>query len=150
MECGQVLYLLIRDFLGDTTKNKVIAETIVFILIAQHSAFSDLVLKEKDILTIKVTDINYQDLTVLVKDKEINITCGLSEVLKAWIGDTERVNKRLLFPSLTYDILEDVIGKCSAKFYGPERKILPRDLLEKVHVMPGVRISLELRRRSVP
>lgn len=147
LECGQILYLLKQDFLGDKTKNKATAEAILFILIAQHAAFSGLQLKEKDILSIKMNDINHQDLTIQVKAQEINITAGFNEILIAWIGDGERKNQRLLFQNLTYDNLEDIISKCSAKFYGHPNKLLPKDFLEKVHVIAGVRIPVEMRRQ---
>lgn len=147
LECGQMLCLLREEFLASKTKNKAIAETILFILIAQHAAFSGLPLKEKDILSIQMNDINQQDLTIRIKNQEINITAGLNEILLAWTGDGERKNKRLLFQNLTYDNLEDIISKCSAKFYGPSHKLLPKDFLEKVHVIAGVRISIEMRRQ---
>ncbi len=144
LECGQMLYLLTQDL---SDKNKAVAETILFILIAQHAAFSGLHLKEKDILGIRISDINHQDLTILVKSQEVDITGGLSEILIAWIGKGERKNKRRLFQNLTYDKLEDIISKCSAKFYGPLNKLLPKDFLEKVHVIAGARISIEMRRQ---
>ncbi len=67
----------------------------------------------------------------------------------SWLGLEygERKNKRLLFQNLTYDNLEDIISKFSAKFYGPSNRLLPKDFLEKVHVIVGVRISVEMRRQ---
>lgn len=147
LECGQMLYLLKQEFLIDKAKNKANAEAILFILIAQHAAFSGLQLKEKDILSIKMNDINHQNLTIQVKSQEINITGGFNEILVAWVGDGERKNQRLLFQNLTYDNLEDIISKCSAKFYGPLNKLLPKDFLEKVHVIAGIRIPIEIRRQ---
>lgn len=147
LECGQMLYLLKQDFLTNKTNNKAIAEAILFILIAQHAAFSGLRLKEKDILSIKMNDINHQDLTIQVKNQEINITAGLNEILIAWVGEKERKNNRLLFQNLTYDNLEDIISKCSTKFYGPTNRLLSKDFLEKVHVIAGARIPIEMRRQ---
>jgi hypothetical protein len=147
VECGQVLYLLMQDFLNAKTKNKALAEAILFVWIAQHAAFSGLHLKVEDILSIRVTDIDHHDLTIIVRDKEANITEGLNEILTAWLGESEKRNKKLLFQTLTYDTLEDIIGKCSVKFYGVEGKLLPRDFLERVHVVAGARIPLELRRQ---
>ena len=147
VECGQILYLLIQDFLNANTKNKVLAEAIIFIWIAQHASFSGLHLREKDILDIRVTDIDHKDLTIRIGNEEANITGGLNEILIAWLGESERRNMRFLFQNLTYDVLEDVIAKCSAKLYCFEGKLLPRDFLERVHVIVGVRIPLELRRQ---
>lgn len=146
LECGQMLYLLKQDFLTAKIKNKAVAEAILFILIAQHAAFSGLCLKEKDILGIKISDINHQDLTILIK-QEVNMTGGLNEILLAWVGDMERITKRFLFQNLTYDNLENILSKCSAQFYGLSNKLLPKDFLEKVHVIPGIRISIEMRRQ---
>ncbi len=81
-----MLCLLREEFLTSKTNNKAIAETILFILIAQHAAFSGLALKEKDILSIQMNDINQQDLTIHIKNQEINITEGLNEILLAWTG----------------------------------------------------------------
>lgn len=149
IECGQMLYLLAKKFLDNTIRNKAIAEAIIFIWIAQHAAFSGHNLKEKEILSIKVPDINHQDLTILVKGKKICITLGLSEILVAYISDTERKNKRseALFQNLSYDNLGDIINKYSEKFYGSEKRLFPKDFLEKLHTIPGIRISLRLRRQ---
>lgn len=147
VECGQVLYLLIDDFLHRRKKNKALAETILFIWIAQHAAFSGLSVSEKDIFNILVSDVDHKGLTIQIANKEAYITGGLNEVLIAWIGESQRKNKRRLFHALNYDVLEDMIGNCTTKFYGKEGKLHPRDFLEKVHVAAGTRITLELRRQ---
>lgn len=147
VECGQVLYLLMQEFLKGTKRSNVIAEAIIFIWFAQHAAFSGLQIKVEDILSIRVTDIDNQNLTILIKNREAGITGGLDEVLVAWLGESKRINRRLLFQNLTYDVLEDIIAKCTMKFFGAEGKLCPRDFLEKVHVIPGARIPLEMRRQ---
>lgn len=147
IECGQVLYLLIREFLDAKEKSSAVAETFLFIWIAQHAAFSKLNFTVEEIFAIRVTDINYNDLTISSKGKEIDITEGLGEILKAWLGKIERKNKRRIFQRLTYDRMEDILKRVSSKFYGSEEKLLPKDFLEKVHVITGARIPLELRRQ---
>lgn len=147
VECAQMLYLLIEEFLGSEPKSKSLAEAILFIWIAQHAAFSGLHLKLEDILSVRVTDVDFEELTILIENQEIHLTGGLRDILVAWIGNTERKNKRMLFQNISYDNLEDIIGKFSEKLYGSEGRLSPRDFLEKVHVIAGVRIPIELRRQ---
>lgn len=145
IECGQVLYLLMQAFLAAKKKSNAIAETILFIWIAQHAAFSGLHLKVEDILAIHVTAVDFKELTICIKNQEIHITGGLNEVLMAWLG--ERKNKRRLFQTLSYDLLEDTLSRVSSNFYGSAGKLSPRDFLEKAHVVEGARIPLSLRRQ---
>lgn len=147
VECAQVLYRLILDYLTGKKRDNSIAETILFIWIAQHAAFSGLQLKVENILTLRVTDIDFKDLTITVKEQEIHLTGGLTEILRAWLGDQERTNKRLLFQNISYDRLEDILNRVTSRLCGSDGKLLPRDFLEKVHVIPGARIPLELRKQ---
>ena len=141
IECSKMLYSLISAFNASSQKSKVTTEAIIFIWIAQHAAFSNTSLKVDDILSIKSVDINPQDLTIQVKDQEIYITAGLKDILLAWIED----NQKKLFQKLTYDNLEETLTKHSLNLFGDEGKLLPRDFLEKVHVAPYARISVDLR-----
>jgi hypothetical protein len=147
VECGQILYLLMQEFLKGTEKSYAVAEAIIFIWISQHAAFSGQQIKVEDILSIRIKDIDHNNLTIQIKKREADITGGLNEVLIAWLGESKRPNKRFLFQNLTYDVLEDIIAKSSEKFHGTEGKLCPRDFLEKVHVIPGARIPLKIRRQ---
>lgn len=141
IECSKMLYSLIAAFNASSQKSKVTVEAIIFIWIAQHAAFSEIPLKVDDILSIKSAGINSEDLIIQVKDHEINITAGLKDILVAWIED----NQKKLFQKLTYDNLEETLTKHSLKLFGDEGKLLPRDFIEKVHVAPYARISVDLR-----
>lgn len=147
VECAQVLYLLIQDFLKPEKRTEALAEAIIFIWLAQHGAFSGLHLTVDNILSIRFADINFHNLTISIKYKEINLTDGLNEILSGWIGDVSGRGQQLLLENITYDSLEDIISKVSTDFYGILGRLSPRDFLEKVHVIPGVRITLELRRQ---
>lgn len=147
VECAQVLYVMIQEYLATNIRDKALAEAIIFIWVAQHGAFSGLHLKVNDILSIRVTDIDFLELTIHVNNQEIYIIEGLKEILADWLGNTERKNQRKLFQNITYDSLEDIISKFSSNLYGSDKSFSPRDFLEKVHVIPGARVSLELRRQ---
>lgn len=120
VECAQVLYVMIQDYLAISTRNKALAETIIFIWIAQHGAFSGLHLSVDDILSIQVTDVNFQELAIQARDQEIYLIEGLKEILSDWLGNAERKNRRKLFQNISYDSLEDIIGKFSARLYGSD------------------------------
>lgn len=109
-----------QQFLNTQANRDATAEAILFIWIAQHAAFSGLYLKVEEILTIRIVDIHFDELTIYVKNQEITITGGLSRVLKAWALERERKPK-YLFQSISYDRLEDILGRVSANFYGKER-----------------------------
>lgn len=143
IECALVLYKLIDDFVKSKTKKLISAEAIIFIWIAQHSAFSGLSITGKQIRSIKIKDINFHELTIQVSGKEINISTGLKDILNAY---TKGVNRnRLLLQNLSYDNLEDILARASSKLFGEEKKLLPKDLLEAVHVISGVRLPIHLR-----
>ena len=116
IECAQLIYLLMLEFGKNPKKNQAIGEVILFIMIAQHAAFSGKNLIVEDILDTRVTDVNLQELTIIINGNEINITSGLAEVIKTYIGTCDRVNKRLLLPLLNYDKLEKTITKYSKDF----------------------------------
>lgn len=141
IECSKMLYSLIAAFNASSQKSKVTAEAIIFIWIAQHAAFSEIPLKVDDILSIKSADVDAKDLIIKVKDDEINITAGLKDVLIAWI----EADQKKLFQKLTYDNLEETLTKHSLKLFGNEGQLLPKDFLEKIHVVPYTRISVDLR-----
>lgn len=143
IECAQVLYLLIAEFLKSKTKKTILAEAIIFIWIAQHAAFSGLSVTGTQIRSIKFKDIDFKELTIKISAKEMHTSGGLNEILRAYGTGTNP--KHLLFQQLKPDNLEDIISRTSAKFYGEERKLLPKDFLEAVHVIPGARISIQLR-----
>lgn len=147
IECGQMLYVMIIDYLNQN--DKALAEAIFFIWIAQHGAFSDLHVTVDGILSIKINDINLDAMTILMGGKEINTTDGLNKILSDLIGTPERKNKRKFFLNITNDSLEDILSKYSKKLFGNQGKLSPRDFLEKVHVVPGVLMPLDLRRRII-
>lgn len=143
IECAQVLYILIDEFLKSKTKKTLLAEAIIFIWIAQHAAFSGLSITGTQIRSIKFKDINFKDLTIKISDKEMHTSGGLNELLRIYGAGKNR--KQLLFQNLSQDNLEDTLARASSKLYGEERKLLPKDFLEAFHVIPGVRISIQLR-----
>lgn len=147
IECGQMLYVMIRDYLSQ--KNKALAEAIFFIWIAQHGAFSNHHLTVDAILSLKITNIDVEMMTIQVHNKEINTTDGLNRILSEYIATPEKKNRRKFFQNITNDSLEDIISKYSMELYGNEGRLLPRDFLEKVHVVPGVRMPLDLRRKII-
>lgn len=147
IECGQMLHVMICDYLN--TKKYILAEAIFFVWIAQHGAFSDHLLTVKGILSISMNDINIEEMTIKVQTKEVYLTDGLNDMLSNWIGSVDRNDCRKLFQNITNDSLEDIITKYSKELYGNEGRLLPRDFLEKVHVVPGVRMPLDLRRKII-
>lgn len=147
IECGQMLHVMICDYLSN--KDKAIAEALFFVWIAQHGAFSDHHLTVDGILSIKMSDIKVDDLTIQVQAKEIDTEEGFIGILSDWIGTANRKNQRKFFQNITYDSLEDIISNYSIMLYGNEGRLLPRDFLEKVHVVPEVRMALDLRRKII-
>ncbi len=146
IECAAVLYYLCTQFLEKKRKSIVLGEGILFIWLAQHSAFSGLHLKVDDFFAIKVSDIDFQSLVIRVNEQEIFPTQGVMDILAAWISSSKLNKSDQLFKKINYDNLEELLSKKNAESFGIEHKLLPKDFLEKVHVIPGTLISLELRR----
>ncbi len=144
VECAQVLYILISEFINSKTKKPIPAEAIIFIWIAQHTAFSGLHLSVSDIISLQIKNLCLENHIVKIGDSEVDISTGLKEIIQAYIQGKKR--KEFLFQSLTHDNLEDVLSRASRKLYGEEGKLLPKDFLERVHVISGLRISIEARR----
>jgi len=142
IECAQILYLLIHQFCTSPKKFQINGETALFIWIAQHAAFSSLNIKEKKILNLSTNDIDFEELVIRFGEREAYITDGLAALIAAWIGEDKN---RPLFRKLNADNLEDAVGRISSKFLGASWKLQPKDLLIKVHVIPGARIPLEMR-----
>lgn len=147
IECAKALYFFIRKFLSSPKKNQISGEITLYIWICQHAAFSNLNVGVEDVLAISVTDINFQALTINIAGKEADITCGLRDLIAAWLGNDERQNKRKLFPTLTIDNLEKNLIKFSEGFFERDGRLLPRDFLGKAHVIAGARIPIELRKQ---
>ena len=93
---------------------------------------------------MQVTDVNLQSKSVVVGEQEIPLPGGLINILGAWIGAEDRVNKRRLLASLTYDNLAENLAKYSKKLFGAEWQLQPRDFLKKVHVLNGARIFADV------
>lgn len=144
-ECSSILYLLIREFCASPKKNQISGEGALYIWICQHVAFANVNIKVDDVLNICVTDIDIRSKTIIINKRKIYITHGLAQIIEAWIGTEKRENKRKFFLSLTLDNLNNKLVKISTDFLGIDGPIHPRDFLEKVHVLPGARISPELR-----
>lgn len=147
IECGQLLYLLITTLLSSTGKNIILMESILFIWIAQHGAFSDLNLNIQDILSIKTHDIKPRALSIRTSKGDIFITSGLQKILATWIKILGGRRSGQLFQKLSDDNFEDLLGKHSTQLFGSNGKLLPKDFLEKVHTTHGARIPLDLRRK---
>lgn len=145
LECAQVLYTMIIDFINSKKRKAILAESIIFIWIAQHAAFSGLQLTGTEIRSLKIKDINFQELAIKIAGQELHISGGLKEILSNYF-EGENPNY-LLFQNLSHDNLEDILARASAKLFGDEKKLLPKDFLEAVHVIPGLRISTEIRRQ---
>lgn len=146
IECGQVLYHLINTFLSSKKKNKILIEGFLYIWIAQHAAFSGLNLSTQDILSIKSSDIDADNLTIQTSKGEIDITSGVEDILLIWTKTLNIAKTKNLFRFLTYDNLEDLLTRYTTELFGSNGRILPRDFLEKTHPMHGARITLDLRR----
>lgn len=147
IECGQMLYVLIRDYVN--TRDNALAEAIFFVWIAQHGAFSGHHLTVDSILSIQRADINADLMTVQIQTKEVYLSEGLKNQILNWLGTVNKKNRKKVFQNITNDSLEDIISKYSQELYGKEGRLCPRDFLEKVHVIPGVRMPLDLRRKII-
>ncbi len=145
LECANFLYSLLKKIDSNPIKYQTLIETALFVWICQHAAFSKIHVSVDEVLNIKVTDINFIDLVINIGKKEINIIGGLAELLKAFIGEDRRKNKRKLFPSLDYSILEKTIEKYSKSIFRLENSLTPRDFIGKTHTILGARISKENR-----
>lgn len=145
IECAQMMYLIIHRFCLSPKDNALFGEIVLFIWIVQHAAFSQLKLKIEEILELAVTDIDFEVFTIQFPSGEADITIGLANLLQAWIGHINRRNRRRLFPSLTYDNLEEYLAIISREFFGPDRKVQPSDFLHPVHVIEGMRLLEETR-----
>ena len=76
IECGQMLYVIINDYLN--SRNNALVETALFIWIAQHGAFSGHHLTVESILSIETENINFDEMTIQVDAKEAYLTDGLN------------------------------------------------------------------------
>lgn len=95
IECGQILYLMISDYLN--SRNNALVEAVFFVWIAQHGAFSGHHLTVDSILSIKTTDINFDEMTIQVNAKEVYLTDGLNQMISDWIDSTERNKDNRVF-----------------------------------------------------
>jgi hypothetical protein len=146
-ECGQVLYFLMHKFFSQKRKSIVLAESLIYIWVAQHAAFSDLNLNVENILGITTSSINIESLVIKTHRGDIYLTQGLMDVLKTYFNFLKKESSEKLFQKLSYDNLEDILSKYTEELFGTENKLFPKDFLEKAHVNPGVRITLDLRRK---
>ena len=124
----------------------ILMESILFIWIAQHGAFSDINLNIQDIRSIKTSTIQTQDLTIQTSKGDISITSGLRDILTAWVKILGGKKSDKLFQKLSDDNLEDLLSRYTTQLFGLNGRLLPKDFLEKVHTTHGVRIPLDLRR----
>lgn len=143
-ECGWLIYTLLKEF-ESSPKHLALAETVIFIWICQHAAFSDIDITVSQILKLTVLDFDNHSLVVKINNQELPISGGVNNFLSAWIGDADRKNQRRLLPSLNYDKLEDIIQKYTVSLCGHEDRLMPRDFLGKTHPFPGARLSQEIR-----
>lgn len=147
IECAQFLYQLIQEFGKEPRSQKALGETILFIWLSQHAAFSGQSFQVQDVLSILVKDIDFGDGTISIANNKFHINKGLLEILSAWIGNSDRVNKRRLFSTLNYDVLEKLLKKYSLKFLGVDGRLQPRDFMMRVHVVQGARMDNQMRQQ---
>lgn len=149
IECSHMLYALIHQFLAAPKDRAILAEIILFILICQHAAFSSVAPNIDEILGLSVLDVDTENLIIRFAQGEADITGGFTNILRAWIGPGDRQNNKLLLPNLNrdYDKLEKRIAKLSMSYLGNHDRLQPRDFLAKVHIIPGARIPLEIRKK---
>lgn len=121
----------------------ILMESILFIWIAQHGAFSDINLNIQDIRSIKTSTIQTQDLTIQTSKGDISITSGLRDILTAWVKILGGKKSDKLFQKLSDDNLEDLLSRYTTQLFGLNGRLLPKDFLEKVHTTHGVRIPLK-------
>jgi hypothetical protein len=145
IECAQILNALLHQFISNPKKFSVFGEVALYIWVCQHAAFAGIKFTEKDVLEIKVTDINASDLIMLLNGEEVPITRGFADILEAWMGENKRKNKRLLLPTLTYDKIEKQLRKIYERSFGSDIGIKPRDFLMKAHVIPFARLTAKQR-----
>jgi hypothetical protein len=146
LECAQFLIFILKKFQSSPQKYQTLGEVALFIWICQHAAFSEVRLDINDILNIRVTDIDFEEFIIKTNRREVTITIGFKSLLQAWMGKTDRENKRFLLPSLTkISNLEKTVAKYSKNLFGIEGGLKPRDFLGKTHPIPGARIAIEVR-----
>lgn len=144
IECSQILYLTIQKFVASPNEHPILGEIILFIWICQHAAFSSLELKIEEVLELSIQNIDLENLMIEFQKDESDITGGLADILLAWI---EKREGGRLFPTLTYDNLENNLSRLSITFLGVERRLQPRDFLAKAHVISGARIPIAIRKQ---
>lgn len=144
IECAQMLHSLIKQFSLAPKKHQILGEIILFIWIAQHCAFNDVVVTIEDILALNVTDVMLQKQQIMVHEEAVPLPGGLTNILEAWIGTEERINKRKLLSRLTPDSLGENIAKYSKKLFGDDSQLHPKDFLKRVHVLYGARIVADV------
>lgn len=133
---AQLLMLFILEFLEDPEKNIASGEIAMFIWISQHMSFEGLSeIQINDFLHMQVTDYDPKLNSLQIRDKKVILTEGLGELIRAWLGEGARVNRRWLFSKLKHEFLKDNVVRMSAKLPSFNRDLLAKDLLLKPHAM---------------
>jgi hypothetical protein len=91
---------------------------------------------------------NFEEFTINMAEKEVDISLGLSDILISWIGNkkTDYLFQKLLKnQTINYDLLEDTISRESKLLFGKNNFLRPRDFLRQIHPFIGGRINYSKR-----
>jgi hypothetical protein len=95
---------------------------------------------------LKLTTAHIEDRTILLEGEGIELSLGLTELIKDFIGTPPKERPQKLFPHLTIDKLEDHFRRASAVILPPgSQPALPQAFLIFPHTHEHLRMRTQLR-----
>lgn len=136
-------------FISDPLKHEAEGETALLLWMMIYAA-RDL---EKPVSIKKLlalTTANVNDRSINVGGGEIETSCGLADLIKAYTGEDHLKRQQKLFPNLTIDKLEDHFRRASGSILpSNSTPVLPEAFLSFPHSEKGLKMNPKMRRQQL-
>lgn len=145
---GSFIRYFLDRFIGDSIKHQAEGEIVLLLWFMIYAA-RDLEKPAPIKSLLKLTWANVNDRLVRVEGGEIEISCGLAELIKEYAGEGTLCRQRKLFPNLTIDRLEDHFRRASGAILPPgSLAALPEAFLTFPHPEKNLRMNAKDLRQS--
>lgn len=136
-------------FIADPMKHKADGEIALLLWIMIYVARDlEKTIPIKKLLALTTECVSGRYLTV--EGREVELSCGLADILKEYVGCGSRQRKQKLFPNLTIDRLEDKFRRASELILPPSAMpALPEAFLIFPHIESNCRIQASIRRQQL-
>jgi hypothetical protein len=143
---GAFIRFFLDRFIGDPIKRQAEGEITLLLWIKIYAARDlEKPMAIKKLLELTTADIN--DRYITIDSREVELSCGLADLIKEYTGGEKLQRQQKLFPNLTIDKLEDHFRRASKVILPPgSLAALPEAFLTFPHLNKNFRINAKLLR----